>query len=311
MAQALFDEAQRLMKANRAAEACPKFAASQKLEPAVGTLLNLAVCYEQNGQTASAWATFKDAASASKISGEAKREAFARQRAQALEPDLARLAIAVAPEAAKIAGLEVKRDGVAVPELGWGVPFPVDPGDHVIEASAPQHRAWSAHVKVAPKEASARAEVPVLEAIPVPPPVATPSTSSTSTATTPSPPALHDVPPAEPSSTRRTWGLVLGGVGVAALGAGGVLGLVAKGQYNKTDGQCTGDVCTPDGIKHRDDAFGTARIATIVFIGGAALVGTGVVLFVTAPRGQAPSAAITIAPTLARGGGGLSLEAPW
>src|SRR4051812_19346522 len=59
-ADALFNEAQRLVLAGRAAEACPKFVESQRLDPALGTILNLADCLEKIGQTASAWALFND-----------------------------------------------------------------------------------------------------------------------------------------------------------------------------------------------------------------------------------------------------------
>src|SRR5271166_5257799 len=73
-AQAIFDEGKRLMDAGQFAQACPKFADSEKLDPGVGTLLNLGVCYEKNGQTASAWATYKEAASAAANAGETARE---------------------------------------------------------------------------------------------------------------------------------------------------------------------------------------------------------------------------------------------
>src|SRR5580704_11253708 len=85
-AQALFDTARRDMDAGRFAAACPEFASSYKLDPGPGTLLNLAVCYEKNGQTASAWATFLDAATEAGRAGETPRVQMAREHAQALEP---------------------------------------------------------------------------------------------------------------------------------------------------------------------------------------------------------------------------------
>src|SRR3954468_8607529 len=77
-AQALFDDGRRLMNEGHFAEACPKLAASQKLDPGAGTLMNLATCYEKNNQLASAWATFKEAAAASHASGHADWETAAR-----------------------------------------------------------------------------------------------------------------------------------------------------------------------------------------------------------------------------------------
>src|SRR5215207_9774287 len=109
-AQALFDEGRRLMTEGKLGEACPKLAASQKLDPGAGTLMNLATCYEKNGQLASAWATFKEAAAASRASGHADWEQAARGRADKLEPELARIVVVVSKEA-QAPGLVVERDG--------------------------------------------------------------------------------------------------------------------------------------------------------------------------------------------------------
>ena len=53
-AEALFDQGVRLMKQNNFAEACPKLEESDRIDPAVGTLLYLGECYERVGKTASA-----------------------------------------------------------------------------------------------------------------------------------------------------------------------------------------------------------------------------------------------------------------
>src|SRR6186713_2867899 len=94
-AESLFADGRRLLAQGKFAEACPKFAESQRLDPAIGTLLNLADCYEKVGRTASAWAAFREAAALSHHGGDAKREAVAKERAAALEAQLSTLAIAV------------------------------------------------------------------------------------------------------------------------------------------------------------------------------------------------------------------------
>jgi hypothetical protein len=111
--------------------ACPKFEASLKLDPGLGAILNLADCYEKNGQTASAWAEFREASAAARASGSKDREDLARQRAAALEPKLSRLTIVVGKQSA-----QVTRDGTSVDSAAFGTAMPVDPGKHVIEATA-------------------------------------------------------------------------------------------------------------------------------------------------------------------------------
>ena len=126
-AEALFDEGKRLREAKRYSEACPKFADSQRLDPAVGTLLNLALCYKEAGQTASAWSTYREAAAQAAAAHQADREQLARDEAAALETKLTKLVIEVSPEVARVPGVEVKRDGAVVPSGLWGVAAPVDP----------------------------------------------------------------------------------------------------------------------------------------------------------------------------------------
>src|SRR5512139_3095133 len=60
-AEALFLQGGKLKAQGKIEEACNKWAASQRLDPAVGTLLFLGDCYEALGRTASAWATFTEA----------------------------------------------------------------------------------------------------------------------------------------------------------------------------------------------------------------------------------------------------------
>src|SRR5260221_10377355 len=84
-AQALFDQARALTRQGRYAEACPKLLESNRLDPGIGTQFHLAECYEQNGQVATAWATFLDVASQARAASQFDREKAATKRATQLE----------------------------------------------------------------------------------------------------------------------------------------------------------------------------------------------------------------------------------
>jgi len=73
-AETLFDEGRRLLVQNKLPEACSKFAESQRLDPAIGTQLNLGDCYERTGRLASAWAQFREASAAARLAKDAKRD---------------------------------------------------------------------------------------------------------------------------------------------------------------------------------------------------------------------------------------------
>src|SRR5258708_17204770 len=93
-ADALFQDAKELMTANRAAEACPKFEASYKLEKKLGTLLNWSDCLEQTGKIASAFAHFAEAMDWAEREHD-DRASFAQQRRDALKPRLPKLLLDV------------------------------------------------------------------------------------------------------------------------------------------------------------------------------------------------------------------------
>src|SRR3954452_3723875 len=111
LAEQLFNQARDLAKAGKWTEACPKFEASLRYDPALGTRLNLATCYEKVGKIASAWGIYRDAAELAGKAGDPKRRDYALKQAVALEKRLPKLTI-TAP--AQTAGLAVTRDGVPI-----------------------------------------------------------------------------------------------------------------------------------------------------------------------------------------------------
>lgn len=284
-AQALFEEGRKLMLEGRFGDACPKLAASQKLDPGAGTLMNLASCYEKNGQLASAWATFKDAAAAARTSAHPDWEKAARDRAGELEPRLSRLTIVVAPEA-DVPGLVIERDGQPVDRAEWGVALPIDPGVHPIEAQAPKKQKWSTTVSVGPNGAKASVAVPAL----------TVEQGDARPSSGPPPPLAPDS--VDRGATTRVLGYGLAGLGVVGLGVGSIFGLIASATHKDALTHCTADrCCTREGIDLGDRASSQATVSTVAFVAGGALAAAGVVLVVTAPKAPASQVAISIAPT--------------
>src|SRR5262249_41574123 len=93
IAEQLFNQGRDLAKANRWVEACPKFEASLRYDPALGTRLNLATCYEHVDKLASAWGLYREAIDLAKKAGDVKRHDYAQSQAAALESRLAKLTV--------------------------------------------------------------------------------------------------------------------------------------------------------------------------------------------------------------------------
>jgi hypothetical protein len=155
-ATVLFDEAIALMDRGRYAEACPKLARSQELAPSGGTLLNLAKCYEKNSQIASAWIRYTDAAERAAAAGKPEMEKLARDAAKKLEPLVSHVVVRLREQTPDV---EVRRDGEIVTASELGVPMPVDPGEHSIEATAPGRVPWRSKLSVPQTKSSLVVEI--------------------------------------------------------------------------------------------------------------------------------------------------------
>jgi hypothetical protein len=299
IANALFDEGKRLMQAGKFAEACTKFADSQRLDPGVGTILNLAACYEKNGQMASAWSAYRAAAAAARDKGQTAREQAARDSVARLEPGLAKVIVTVTPQPDD-AMLNVMLDGVAIPTGIRGLPTPVDPGNHKVEASGTGKKPWSKSFAVS-GAGTTPVLVPVLDLAPVQAEPAQPAAGPATHASTAPPGAeVND------GKSQRTVALIVGGIGVVGVGVGSAFGLMAKSDDSKSEPLCNAkNNCTDEGSAYRDSALSKATIATVAFsIGGAGLLG-GAILWLTAPRAQERGAPVAVVPTVSTDGAGI------
>jgi len=171
-AQSLFDEGRKLLQAGKLAEACAAFESSQKLDPAITTLLNLADCREQNHQLATAWGTFVDANRMARDKSNDKLAKVANNHAKKLEPRLSKLTISV-PADHQVAGLEVLRGSDPVNPASWNHALPIDGGTYTITARAPGRAPWSATRTIKVEADAQTVEIPKLaDAKPGAPPVA-------------------------------------------------------------------------------------------------------------------------------------------
>jgi serine/threonine-protein kinase len=301
-ADAVFNAATARMKAGDYAAACPKFAESQRLDPTAGTLLNLGRCYEMWGKFASAYGSYGDAEAMALKAGDKVRSTEAASRAETLQPKLSRMTITIAPDGLT-AGLAVTRDGRPIGEAVWGTAIPVDAGEYAIEASAPGKKTWAAKAYVPATPGGMTVVIPALEAAPV---------------EAPKPVGVSAEPQGDGGSTRRTAGLVVGGIGVAGVIVGGIFGGLTLSKTSDSKAYCsTGSPiqCDPAGLQLRSEAKGLAKVSDIgLAVGGAAMI-AGVVLFVTAPTSKAPSTAsalrMQVGPTVGSAAGGLLLRGEW
>lgn len=295
-AEALFDEGRKLMAQRKPALACPKFADSQRLDPSPSTLLNLASCYEKLGKSATAWATYKEAASLAYAQNRQSLVTIATKHANALEPTLSRLAVRVSEPAP---GLTIKADGV---QLGdWGLAIPMDPGTHRLEATAPNKQPWSTMAEVPSGGETLTVTVPALEDAPSPPTLTSAEVPAAPPRTMPASEPMPHAGADETSrgGTQRTIGIVTGAAGLAGIATGTVFLVIAKSKYDDSRDHCPADknLCTPEGVSLRDDARSAGNIATIAYGIGAAALAAGVVLWITAPSHEARRGSIGVSPT--------------
>jgi len=312
-ADVLFREGKKLLRLGKIAEACEKLDASERLESSVGTLLNLADCRERNHQLATAWATFRKTVVAAKNARDGKREKEARRREKLLAPRLSSLRINV-PEASRVDGLTIARNGVGLERALWDQSVPVDGGGYDLVASADGYLPWTQHVQIDREAQVVELDVPKLSpapAAPEPPPV------RAAAAPRPGQPAaaVHDdddhddAAPRDSPRPSRLTGTRGVAIGLAAVGAAGIAlgityGLRGRDREQRSDALCPTSTCDDaNALSLNSDARHDARIANIGFAAGGGLFAAAVVVWIVGgPR---------VAPVVARDHVGVALAGRW
>jgi tetratricopeptide (TPR) repeat protein len=252
----LFVEGRELLVKKQYDDACKAFTESQMLDPAVGTQLNLALCYEEWGRTATAYRAYVDA---EKLAIERKddRAAAARQRIASVAVRVPHLHVVIPAAVPADATFTVDN---APTERGQLVDdLLLDPGDHTIVVSITGREPAGTDVVLAEGE---RKEITLK--VPAP-------TVTTQVVTV----------------TRRNKAKAFGGMalvvgGVAGISFGGLLALNAQSDYESVGDRCSDGVCTDqEATDITNDARSKANKMTFVVAGGAVLLGVGLVLMLT------------------------------
>ncbi len=308
-ARTLAVEGLKLAQAGKCDDAIPKLERAEKLHHSPIVLSRLGECQVNQGKLVEGTEMLRKVLREPLPANPSPALSKAYERAQtvldAAKPKLSGLTVSVsAPPGVE---LRLMVDGVLVPNTLVDSELPADPGEHVVEASAPGYLKASSRVTLG--SADKKTVTLRLEAdpnAPAPAPVsagseANPGPAAQVVAANAAAPAAAppDVPSRPPSHVAAyvSWG-----VGLAGVGVGTVLGVMTLKDKHDLDAQCQNDSCPRSSGAAVDSAKRNGNISTIAFaVGGAGLV-LGTVLYFSVGGGSAEAHA-TRAP--ARGFAGL------
>ena len=277
VAESLFRQAREQMKRGEVRDACPKFEESFRLNPSIGTLLNLGLCEEALGHTATAWTKlrqFLDSAPA-----DDDRLPLARGRIAKLETQLPWVRIVVDPGDDP---LVVQLDGVELRAASLSDSIPVNPGPHSLRITRSTGEATETRFEIYPAEKRTVQLTPPLRLPPAKPAATNPSPppANLEQLERPAPVSAAKATPTPSHGTgERVAAYTIGALGVAGLVTGSVFGLMALSDRNVVREQCPNHECqTQAGLDALQSGPRNQTIANVAFVVGAIGLVTGGVL---------------------------------
>lgn len=284
-ADALFKAGKELMSQGKIPEACAKFEASYAEDSALGALLNLANCREQEGRIAAAWARWGEAVEKAKKLGD-DRSAYAQKRRDALGPRLPYLTVDVSNP---VQGLTLYRGAQPLDAGAYGTALPIDPGETTLQVTEGDDVLWQQTMSLTEgQQATVKIDMKKIRD-------AAPTVKRKR--------AREDVKlgggaaaPTPYWGAQRISGLVVAGVGVVGAGVGFGLGGAALSKKSQVDANCVDagaksstKYCTPAGIQAASSARNLASASQWLLVGSAAVAAVGITVFFTAPSSSSAS----------------------
>jgi hypothetical protein len=287
-AAAQFERGRELVKQGQHADACPLFESSLKLVPALGTELNLALCWAEVGRLVDALALFEALVAKTADANQPQREALARDGLAKVHARVPRVKIdasALAP------GARVQIDDDVVENVDE--PVAIDPGDHVITADG----AKSTFV------VGVEGEIASV--------VLRPDDGDGGAATG----RVISGPPWMTGDDRRRdrryfW--IAGGTAAGLLAIGTITGATVIAQKNAAIDRCDRDadgalICDDRGLQLLDRARTMSHVTTVMWAGGLAAGGAAVYFYLRGRRADRAVAMPWVTPSSA----GIAWERSW
>ncbi len=280
-AEALFRAGREAAEAGDYDLACARFGASLAQEAAVGTRLNLALCEEQRGQLAAAWAHLHTVLE--QLPAEDSRQPIAEAAKERVERALAWVTLTDESLGERF---RVLVGGNPLDSGSFGVALPWNPGTHRVLITAPGHPPRTLEVTV---RAGERLTVPLALGeveVQAPPESSAPPVPAPSDVTATSVPEQDGGQRSrDPRRGVAYAALATGGVGLAV---GSAAGIFALSQQRIVDRECGRDKqCSPAGMDAVDRGKTAAAVSTVGFVSGTVIAGVGLALVLHPRRASA------------------------
>jgi tetratricopeptide (TPR) repeat protein len=306
----LFQQGKALMATGQVPEACQKFVASLALSHRGGTLLNLAVCREQEGRYATALRLLSEARELAARDHRGDRVTLADEHLASVRPKVSWVTLTpqtVTPY------LVLFWDDQALPRDRWGLPQAVDPGSHTVAATAPGRARFEIALEIAAEGQARTVSIPTLS----PQPTSTASSSASRTlGNRPTENAASETAPPHAADSQHTLAWASLALSGALLTTGAVLGLKAIADSRLSRKECPGNPCPDAAYQKNHDALIEARLTDVAIPAGALAAGFGLYLLLHRPspettQGNTAAARTSFVPTFLPNMAGVTLQGPW
>ena len=178
-------------------------------------------------------------------------------------------------------------DGVAFEDKLTGTAIPLDPGSHQLKFETAGQPALTRTLILQQGERDRRESV-TLGSLPMTPRPAAPR---------PAPASIPSVSPEDTGHRQRALAWVAEGVGLGGLVVGSLFGGLTFSSWGQANRECPSHSgCSTQATNDRSSALTFGTVSTVAFVAGGMLLAGGLALYFTAPKDQAPSVGVLLAP---------------